>query len=105
MEEQKTMGAMTEEEKYRYAKKRVEELKGFYSHLISYAAVQCCAYAYLVFYYRQNRRISMVFLGAWLVGLWAFLACNGFICFQQDGKRQLGTAKSQGNHGQDGSGQ
>ena len=39
MEEKDQSTQLTEEEKYKAAKKRVEELKGYYSHLISYFAV------------------------------------------------------------------
>ena len=61
MEEQKTAAAMTEEEKYKYAKKRVEELKGFYSHLISYGAVNVALV--LIWFFTTGTGYPSVFLG------------------------------------------
>jgi len=67
-EEQKTMGVMTEEEKYKYAKKRVEEIKGFYSHLISYGAVNV-ALVLIWFFTTGGTGYPWFF---WVLGWWGF---------------------------------
>jgi hypothetical protein len=67
MDEQKTMGVMTEEEKYKYAKKRVEEIKGFYAHLIAYGAVNA---ALLIIWFVTTRGGYPWFF--WVLGWWGF---------------------------------
>jgi hypothetical protein len=67
-EEQKTMGVMNEEEKYKYAKKRVDEIRGFYSHLISYGAINVMLV--IIWFVTTGGTGYPWFL--WVLGWWGF---------------------------------
>ena len=57
---------MSEEDKYKFAKKRVEEIKGYYGHLISYLAVNTIL---VIIWYFTGAGYPW-FL--WVLGWWGF---------------------------------
>jgi len=67
---------MNEEEKYRRAKARVEELKGFYIHLFMYILINCGLLAINLFLSRNHWWFYWPLLG-WGIGI----AAHGLAVF------------------------
>ena len=67
---------MNEEEKYRRAKARVEELKGFYIHLFMYILINCGLLAINLFLSRNHWWFYWPLLG-WGIGI----AAHGLTVF------------------------
>lgn len=67
---------MNEEEKYRRAKARVEELKGFYMHLFMYILINCGLLAINLFLSRNHWWFYWPLLG-WGIGI----AAHGLAVF------------------------
>lgn len=67
---------MNEEEKYRRAKARVEEIKGFYIHLFLYILINCGLLAINLFFSRNHWWFFWPLLG-WGIGI----AAHGLTVF------------------------
>ncbi len=70
MTDKNQFSQMNEEEKYKFAKKRVEEIKGFYAHLITYLAVNVALF--LIWYFTSGGDFRSYPWFVWVLGWWGF---------------------------------